>query len=52
MPASAVIMTFGLRVIDAGGQARGGETPEHDRMHRADAHRRQHREHRLGIIGM
>ena len=39
---------FRLGVVDARRQARGGEAAEHHRMDRADAHRRQHREHRLG----
>src|SRR5260221_604151 len=34
--------------IDAGGEARRGESAEHHRMDGADAHRGEHGEHRLG----
>ena len=48
MPASAVIISFGLRVVDARREARRGEAAEHDRVDGADARAGEHREHRLG----
>jgi hypothetical protein len=41
-----------LRIVDAARQAHAGEAAEHHRVDRADARAGQHREHRLGIIGM
>jgi hypothetical protein len=51
MPASLVTMTFGARRRSAR-QARRRESAENHRVDRPDAHRREHREDRLGIIGM
>ena len=42
----------GVRVVDARREFMRGEPAEHHRMHRAQPCAREHRDHRLGTIGM
>ena len=48
LPPSAVIISAGLRVVDARGEAGGGEAAEHHRVDRADARAGEDREAGLG----